>query len=122
MLEPLTDLPAGVVGFEAKGELSASDYTQVLLPAVDETIASGNDVRIVLVFERFDGVSGGAMWQDLKMGIEHFTHWKRIALVTDIDWMKQLTSLFGWMTPGELRHFPIAERAAAIMWAAEPSS
>jgi hypothetical protein len=122
MLEPLTDLPAGVVGFEAKGELSASDYTQVLLPAVDETIASGNDVRIVLVFERFDGASGGAMWQDLKMGIEHFTHWKRIALVTDIDWMKQLTSLFGWMTPGELRHFPIAERAAAIMWAAEPSS
>jgi hypothetical protein len=122
MLEPLTDLPAGVVGFEAKGELSASDYTQVLLPAVDETIASGNDVRIVLVFERFDGASGGAMWQDLKMGIEHFTHWKRIALVTDIDWMKQLTSLFGWMTPGELRHFPIAERAAAIRWAAEPSS
>jgi hypothetical protein len=42
----------------------------------------------------------------------------RIALVTDIDWMRQLTGLFGWMTPGELKHFPLAERDAAIAWAA----
>ena len=32
-------------------------------------------------------MSGGAIWQDLKVGIEHFRMWKRIALVTDIDWM-----------------------------------
>ena len=40
------------------------------------------------------------------------------ALVTDIDWMVRLTSLFGWMTPGELKHFPMAERDAAVAWAA----
>jgi SpoIIAA-like len=50
--------------------------------------------------------------------VEHLTHWERIALVTDIDWMVQLTALFGWMTPGELKHFPLAERQAAIAWAA----
>jgi hypothetical protein len=33
------------------------------------------------------------MWQDLKMGVEHLMRWKRIALVTDIDWMTHLTSL-----------------------------
>jgi hypothetical protein len=32
--------------------------------------------------------------------------------------MIQLAALFGWMTPGELKHFPLAERAAAIAWAA----
>ena len=121
MFEPLAGLPQGVIGFAASGELQASDYTDVLLPTVDRALASGDDVRIVLVFERFDGISGGAMWQDLKMGVEHLTRWKRIALVTDIDRMTHLTSLFGWMTSGEMRHFPLAERAQAIAWAAGSS-
>ena len=42
----------------------------------------------------------------------------RIVLVTDVDWMIQLTALFGWMTPGELKRFPLTERDAAIAWAA----
>jgi len=70
------------------------------------------------VFERFEGLSGGALWQDIKMGVSDLTRWERIALVTDIDWLVRLTVLFGWMTPGELRHFPLAEREAAIAWAA----
>jgi hypothetical protein len=119
MLQPLENLPAGVIGFEAVGELQASDYQDILLPAVRASWDRGEDVRIVLVFERFDGMSGGAAWQDLKMGVDHLTHWKRIALVTDLDWMITVASLFGWMTPGELRRFPLAEREQAVAWAAE---
>lgn len=52
------------------------------------------------------------------MGIEHLRAWKRIALVTDIEWMNLMTTLFGWMTPGEVRHFPLAQRDEAIAWAA----
>ena len=118
MLEPLTELPDGVIGFTAVGELHSDDYEQVLIPAVEQQLAAGEKVRIVLVFPTFDGLSGGAMWDDLKMGVEHLTHWKRIALVTDLDWMIHLTKLFGWMTPGELKRFPVDERSAAIAWAA----
>ena len=118
MLKTMTGLPEGVIGFEGDGELRADDYRNVLLPAVEAVIKRGEKVRIVLVFERFDGLSGGALWQDLKMGVEHLTSWKRIALVTDIDWMRRVTELFGWMTPGDLKHFPLAEREAAIAWAA----
>lgn len=118
MLKPMTELPPGVLGFEVHGELHADDYRQVLLPAIEAAIQQGEKVRIVLVFERFDGLSGGALWQDLKLGVEHLTHWERIALVTDLDWMIQLTALFGWMTPGELKRFPLAERDVAIAWAA----
>jgi len=75
-------------------------------------------IRIVLVFPTFGGVSAGAGWQDLKLGVEHLTHWKKVALVTDVEWMIQLVRLFGWMTPGELRHFPLDERDAATAWAA----
>jgi hypothetical protein len=118
MLETIDQLPPGVIGFEAKGKLEASDYTDVLAPAIQQVIDRGDDVRIVLVFETFDGLSGGAMWQDMKIGVGHLTRWKRIALVTDVEWMIHLTTLFGWMTPGELKHFPLAERDEAIAWAA----
>jgi SpoIIAA-like len=118
VLNAIDQLPAGVIGFEAKGKLAASDYSDVLSPAIQEVIDRGDDVRIVLVFEKFDGLSGGAIWQDMKMGVGHLTRWKRIALVTDVEWMIHLTSLFGWMTPGELKHFPLAARQEAIAWAA----
>jgi hypothetical protein len=120
MLNAIADLPDGVIGFEAAGEIEASDYRDVLLPAVDECLKRGDDVRIVLVFGRFDGFSGGAAWEDLKLGVEHLTRWNRIALVTDLDWMITMTTLFGWMSPGKVKRFPLAERDRAIAWAAEP--
>jgi hypothetical protein len=72
----------------------------------------------VLVFEEFGGMSGGAAWQDLKVGVEHLARWKKIALVTDVDWMIHMVSVFGWMTPGEMRHFPLVEQDQAAAWAA----
>ena len=118
MLEQLTDLPEGLIGFTAVGKLHSDDYEHVLIPAVEQQLASGEKLRVVLVFPTFDGLSAGATWDDLKMGVEHLTHWKRIALVTDLEWMIHLTQLFGWMTPGEMKRFPLSERDAAIAWAA----
>jgi stage II sporulation SpoAA-like protein len=118
MLKPIANLPVGVIGFEADGEVQSSDYTDVLMPAVQAVWERGDDVRIVLVFERWEGMTSGAVWRDLKMGVDNLRRWKRIALVTDLDWMITVTSLFGWMTPGELKRFPVAERDQAIAWAA----
>jgi hypothetical protein len=117
MLEKIADLPQGVIGFEASGKLTAEDYRDVLLPAVEEAAGRG-EVRIVIVMPAFHGLSGGAVWQDLKMGIEHWRGWKRIALVTDVEWMRHGTEWFAWMIPGEVKHFPMSDRAAAVEWAA----
>jgi hypothetical protein len=117
LIKELTDLPSGVIGFEATGKLQVEDYRDVLLPAVERAATEGA-IRCVIVISDFDGLSAGALWQDLKMGVEHLRAWKRIALVTDIEWMTHMTALFGWMTPGEVKHFPLAERTAAIAWAA----
>ena len=117
MIEELSGVPAGVIGFEASGRIRAEDYRDVVLPALEHAAATG-EVRFVIVMRDFQGMSGGAVWQDLKVGIEHLRAWKRIALVTDIAWMRDLTSLFGWMTPGEVKTFPLARRDEAIQWAA----
>jgi hypothetical protein len=117
MIRELTDLPAGVIGFEVTDKLRAEDYRDVMIPAL-ERAAAGGEVRFVIVIPEFHGMSGGAWWQDMKLGIEHFRAWKRVALITDVEWMDHMITFFGWMTPGEVKHFPLAQRDEAIAWVA----
>jgi hypothetical protein len=117
MIKELNEMPPGVTGFEATGKLRAEDYRDVVLPALERAAATG-EVRFLIVMNEFDGMTGGALWQDLKVGFEHLRSWKRIALVTDIEWMHHLTDLFGWMTPGETKAFSAEQRDAAIAWVA----
>lgn len=118
MLEPLDGVPDHIIGFVNHGEIQAADYTDTLLPAIRAAVDRGEELRLVLVFEQWDGMSANALWEDLKLGVEHLTRWNKIALVTDVDWMVNVTRLFGWMTPGELKHFPLASREDAVAWAA----
>ena len=117
MIKELADLPPGVIGFEVGGTIHTDDYRDVVLPAVQRAAAAG-EIRFVIVIPEFHGMTGGAVWEDLKVGVEHFRAWKRIAVVTDIDWMRNVTGLFGWMTPGQVKVFPLAQRDEAIAWAA----
>jgi stage II sporulation SpoAA-like protein len=118
MISTLTGMPEGVIGFEASGKIDAADYRDVILPALNEAAQAG-DVRFLIVMRDFGGISGGAVWEDLKIGIEHLRAWKRIAVVTDIDWINHLTSLFGWMTPGKTKIFRLDQQDQAIRWVAE---
>jgi hypothetical protein len=116
MIKMMDGMPEGVIGFEAGGKLEAEDYRDVVLPALERAAAAG-EVRFLIVMRDFGGMSGGAVWQDLKMGVEHLRKWKRIALVTDIDWVTHMTALFGWMTPGETKTFPLDQQDEAVKWA-----
>jgi hypothetical protein len=115
MITQLDGLPEGVIGFEAGGKITAEDYRDVVLPALEQAARAG-DVRFLIVMRSFDGISGSAVWEDLKIGIEHLHGWKRVALVTDIGWMSHVTDLFGWMTPGETKTFALAEQDEAVQW------
>ena len=117
MINQLDGMPSGVIGFEAEGKIRAEDYRDVVLPALEQAAKDG-EVRFLIVMRDFQGMSGGALWQDLKVGIEHLRAWKRIALVTDIGWMTHLTDLFGWMTPGETKVFPLSALDEAKVWVA----
>ena len=117
MIKELSGLPPGVIGFEVTGKGQAEDFRDVVLPAFESAAKTG-EFRALVVVPEFQGMSGGALWEDLKIGIPHLRDWKRIALVTDIDWITHLTQMFGWMTPGDVKAFSLSERADAIEWVA----
>ena len=116
MIEMLKDLPDGVIGFEAVGEVHSDDYRDVLVPVIEA--ASGDGIRLVYVLgDRFEGYSAGASWQDGKLGREHLRGWKRIAVVSDHEGLRHLVHAFAWMIPGELQTYRLAQRDEAIAWA-----
>jgi len=118
MIQQLSGLPGGIIGFEVTDKVRAEDFRDVVLPAVEEAAQSG-EVRFVVVIPEFKGMTAGALWEDLKVAFENFRKWKRIALITDIEWMHHMTTLFGWMTPGDVKTFPMSQREQAIAWVSD---
>jgi hypothetical protein len=117
------EMPPGVLGFRISGEVSRDDYEQVLIPALREVIEGGGEIRCFCqVGPEFEGYEAGAMWEDLKTGFDygvgHHSSWKRLALVTDVEWIRHAAALFGWMAPGEMKTFALAEAEQARAWVA----
>jgi len=115
------DAPEGAQGFRVFGEVTKRDYDEVLIPLIRDAIEAGEELRFLCqVGPDFEGYEAGAVWDDIKTGLKYgvgdHSSWKRIALVTDIDWVRSLAGLFGWMTPGELKLFSLDEIDRAKAW------
>jgi SpoIIAA-like len=120
MIEVIEGLPEGVLGFEAKGEVSGDDYEQVLIPAVERALEGQKKIRMLYVLgSEFDGYSAAAMWDDTKVGMEHLFSWERIAVVTDHDSYRHLIKGFGFLIPAKVRVFGIGELEDAKAWIGE---
>ena len=114
-------MPAGTLGFEVPGEMTAEDYETVLAPALREVLDAGAEMRIVFVAgPDFKEANARAVWADVKLGVEavfgHRKQWERMALVTDTGWIRRAAHAFGRMAPGELKVFSEAELDAAKEW------
>jgi len=122
VIERLQDMPARVIGFRASGELTREDYTDAMMPTLREAAQSG-EMRLVYVLgPDFHGLHAGAMVEDVKAGFEltvgHHSAWKRLAMVTDVDWIRNSIHLLGWVAPGELKLFELDALEEAKAWAA----
>ena len=122
MVERLTDMPPGTIGFRVAGEIEREDYDEVLTPELERALAAGGGLRTLYVVEDLDEIEPGALWADSKLGfnlgIRHRDAWVRSAIVTDIDWIARATRLFAWLIPGMARVFPLAELDQAKAWVA----
>jgi hypothetical protein len=122
MIERLDDMPAGTVGFRAKGEIEREDYEDVLVPGLTGALADGGKLRALYMIEDLDEIEPGALWADSKLGFDLLTRHRhalvRSAIVTDVEWMARAAKLFAWMMPGEARVFGVAELEQAKAWVA----
>ena len=117
MIAQIKDLPAGTVGFRAHGQVTADDYEKIIVPDVEAAFALNRKLRMLYVTaEDFTGFDPGAMWDDAKLGMRHFSGWERIALVTDVAWLRTTATAFSFAVPAKFEIFGNAEFDDAKTW------
>jgi hypothetical protein len=110
-------MPPGTIGVEASGRITDEDYRDVLIPAVEAALDTG-DVRLLYVLDAGSEYSAGAMWADSKLWTKHLKSWSRVAVVSDAEWLERSIHAFGWMMPGEIKVFASGDVDDAKAWLA----
>ena len=122
MIEVLGGFPDHVVAYGCHGHITKADYESVVMPDVTDRLTRNDNLRGYFVMgDDYCGVDLGARWEDAKLTLRHLLDWERIAMVTDIAWLRhaaQFYSLFGVF--GAIRAFPSGEAAAAREWILQP--
>jgi SpoIIAA-like len=121
MIELLPDMPEGVTGIRVSGRVSGDDMHE-LQPLIDELL-KGEEIRIVeIVAHGYDGWGPDGMSEDLKIGfaaiVQHPSSFKRIAMVSDEEWITETMDAMAWTIPGEIKLFRLDDLERAKDWAA----
>lgn len=117
MIELLKDFPGNVVALSASGQVTREEYQKVVIPAVEKALGQHEKVRLYYeIGKDFAGIDPGAMWADTKVGFGHFLRWERIAVITDIEWIKHSVMAFGFLMPATVNVYSTAEAADARKW------
>jgi hypothetical protein len=106
-----------VIAFSAHGKVTHEDYRLVLIPAVDEKIKAHGKAR--LFYHLGSDVTGcevEAVWDDVCTGLQNFTAFEKIAVVTNIRWLRFAVKAFGIFKPSPVKTFPNGNIIEATSW------
>lgn len=121
MIELLPNMPQGVTGIRVSGRLRGDELRDIK-PSLHRLLQDG-DVRIVEIIDSdYEGFGPGGLAEDIKLGLgavlPHHSAFKRIAVVSDKEWVAHVLHALEWMIPGELKVFGLDDVEHAKQWAA----
>jgi len=117
MIDTLKGFPENVIAAACSAHVTKHDYETVLIPRVKQALAKHKAVRLYYeIGANFTGIEPGAVWEDLKVGMEHLLRWERMAVVTDVDWIRHTIKAFSFLIPGEVKIFPLTQQVQAREW------
>jgi hypothetical protein len=115
MIEIISGLPDNVVAFTATGRVTGAECDAVLLPAVARARKRHDSLRLYYELEcRFPG----AAWEDLDIAPLQLQPWERVALVTDVSWVRHTVKALRFLIPAEIRVFATAQADEGREWIA----
>ncbi|HEX7798926.1 MAG TPA: STAS/SEC14 domain-containing protein, partial [Asticcacaulis sp.] len=99
------------------GETTKADYQDVFIPAVDAALKTHD--KVALYYETapdFTGYSPGAMGEDAVLGFRHYFQFSRVAILSDVGWIRGAVAAFRPLFPCPVRLYRPDEAAAARRW------
>ncbi|MEO8413651.1 MAG: STAS/SEC14 domain-containing protein [Ginsengibacter sp.] len=117
MIEVLPGLPPHVTAFRATGIVTRDDYHKTINPLVKKVAMAYGKVSYMLVLNTpITNYTAGAWIEDGLLGLRHFNKWKKLAIVTEKDGIKNFTDFFGFLIPCPTKGFKMDEIVAAKEW------
>jgi hypothetical protein len=120
MLELIEGLPGNVVGIAVSGRLTMQDCQDVLVPAMQKSLKRHDKIRL---YYELNSRFPGAAWDELDLGLDHASRCERVAIVTDIGWVRLTVKALRFLIPSKIRVFATDQAEEGRAWiAARPGS
>jgi hypothetical protein len=110
-------LPDDVVGISVAGVVTARDYAETIVPLIESKLATHRKIRMIYrIGPEFEAYTPGAIWSDALVGVKHLTAFSRVAVVSDIGWIRHAVRAFAPLIPADVHVFADDDLAAARAW------
>jgi hypothetical protein len=119
MLRVLSGFPHNVLAILASGEVTGEEFRNIFVPAAEAKLKAHGKLSLYYQFgPHFTNMKAKAMWEDAKLDIGHWREWDRIAVVTDVSWIRKGAKLAVMLLHRPVRVFSNAETDMARDWVA----
>ena len=123
MFEIIDDMPDGTVGVAAKGDVTPADCERTLLPLVANHAPSDRKGPMLLLFGRdFQDFTSDALAHSTEFAFKHWREVDRLAVVSDVEWVRKAIWLFAPFMRGNVRVFHDYELEQAKTWIVSQSA
>jgi len=107
-----------VLVLNLSGKLTKEDYAY-FTPEVERAVKSHGKVRMLVRMHGFHGWSLGAVWEDVKFDLHHFSHIERLALIGETRWEAGMAVFCKPFTAAKVRYFDESNADEALTWIRE---
>ncbi len=107
-----------VLTIQVSGKLEKDDYVH-LVPEFERLIRQHGKLSLLFDMTNFHGWDAGAAWEDMKLGIKHFSDIERIAMVGEMKWQHGLAMFSKPFTNAKVRYFDHLDLVEARKWLSE---
>ena len=113
-----TEHDGKIIIVQVSGKLVKGDY-DAFVPEFDRLVRQEGKVRLLFDMIDFHGWEAGAAWQDLKLGLSHYSDIERIALVGETKWQHRMATFFKPFAKATVRYFDHIDVDKAHDWLLE---
>ncbi len=100
------------------GKLLAADYAD-FVSEFERLVRQHGKVRMLFDMTGFHGWEAGALWEDTKFAINHYSDIERLAMVGEKRWQRGMATFCKPFTKAAVRYFEHADAAEARQWLLE---
>lgn len=112
----LTETMEGkVIEVTVSGKLTHAAY-QEFVPRTEAAIKKYGKIRVLFVMLGFEGWDAGALWDDIKFNLKHFSDIERLAVVGETKWEKGMATFCRPFTTASIKYFDQSELEQARAW------